>query len=282
MSDIVALGGNTSASTGTDLDSCELFDVDTMEWTNLPHMTTSRGKTPGIVVTYREGCHRVYVFGGSAGDTGYSIPMNSCEFLDIGSDRWTLIDATMSKPRKKTCAVMLDENTVIICGGYGFPYDSCTSCDRFDLTSHTFSDFPKLRESRFEHAAVQYDGTIVVIGGFYTMKTCERFNIVDNKWEPIASLNHGRSDFGACVIEDRIYVVGGAHSIEVYDGSSWAIISFVHGLHTSCRAVCIGHDLVMISEGPTDILTFDPITGKNDTLPCMIQPVRSCIGAVSF
>lgn len=179
----MVIGGEDSAL----LDSCEMFDKETSEWTALPSMSTKRCLDPGVVVQEVAGRHRVYVFGGYEGEGD----LDSCEYLDVGDDKWTLVEARMSTPRSGTAAVLLDHNTAVVCGGD--EKKRLSSCESFDLVCHTFSPFPDMSESRCCHAAVLYNHSIVVIGGqdqgWNYLASCEQFDRAENKWVSFPSLN---------------------------------------------------------------------------------------------
>ena len=225
--------------------SSELIDVQTNTVTFSPHVSHVRNRGPGVAVVRREAGHRIYMFGGH----DRFATLTSCEFIDVVEGRfqgpWTRVDANMALARLHTCAVLLDHNTIIICGGrsMGFP-DSYVACELFDLTTHTFSPFPDMLEARSEHAGVHYMGTIVVIGGFIQKQSCEQFDPAIGKWSPFASLNKGRQQLGAAVVEDKIYVAGGYNSsLEVYDGSTWSVVATTVPRWNPRKVICLGEEV---------------------------------------
>ena len=169
--EIVALGGSSHD------DSCEseMFCVETGQWTKLPNMTTQRGYGPGAVVTEHGGTHRIFVFGGYA--LGAQ-KLDSAEFIELVEEgekmEWQRIEAKMSTPRITTTAVLLDRDTVVICGGHSGK-SLLSSCESFNIHTLTFSPFPDMLEDHCRHAAVHYNGTIVVMGGHLNKPACEQF-----------------------------------------------------------------------------------------------------------
>ena len=254
--DIVGFGSARWSSP----ERCKLFDSKSGVVSELPRMNVARTRRPGVVAIQRGTTHRIYVFGGFDDETD---GLDSCEYIDIGESNWILLGKKMASPRSATCAVLLDHNTVVICGGGHNPYErgGLVSCEVFDLTTHTFSPFPDMLESRYGHSGVHYDGTIVVIAGCERMKTCEQFDPVTFRWAPFPPLREGRHYFGAAVVDGKIYVAGG-YTVEVYDGSAWSVATYLY-CH-SCKAVALEGRLVVIRGGDDHFLTasdtFDTAT----------------------
>lgn len=272
MVDIAVLGGRCK-----DTGPCELFGAETGEWTDLPDMTIARGPGIAAVTIPRGDSHRIYVFGGGTVDAR----LRSCEFLDVGTRQWILLEAESASGKTFACAVLLDHTTVVICGGVTADLSGTAICEIFDLDTHTFSPFPDMLEPRIAHAAVHYNGTIVVIAG-YLLSSCEQFDPTVFKWAPFAPLNTIRHSFGAAVIDGCIYVAGCDDSIEVYDGFAWAYATMLHPYPESASAVVLMGRLVVLGAENDEINVFDPDTGATSLLPCMKHGARLSIIAVSF
>ena len=219
---------------------------------------------------------------------------DSCCFLDVenGPGEWTVLDAKMRSKRMAACAILLDHSSVVICGGFSDRHycDDMFGCELFDLNTHTFSSFSNMIESRFAHAGVHYNGTIIVLGGrgveipafdIVRKTTCEQFDPVVGKWKLIAPLQHARSHFGAAVIDNNIYAVGDVLDIEMYDGSTWASVAMLPTVHLNASAVCLGGKLVTFGRREDDVHTYDPLTGTWQVLCKMPFGVDQII-AVSF
>ena len=229
--------------------SSELIDVQTKKVTFSPRVCHVRDQGPGVAVVRREAGHRIYMFGGH----DRKVTLASCEFIDVVEGQfqgpWTRVDAEMLLARLYTCAVLLDHNTIVICGGRAMASAFLfVDCEAFDLTTHTFSPFPDMLEPRGEHAGVHYMGTIVVIGGFTMKKSCEQFDPAIGKWTPFASLNEGRCLLGADVVENKIYVAGGyRYSLEVYDGGAWLVVATEIPRWHPRTVVCLGEEVGVIA-----------------------------------
>ena len=261
---------------------CELFDDVTGIWTKLPDITTMRNRYPGIAVVRRGECHRIYVFGG---DDNNWITLNSCEFLDIGEKQseWSRLPDKMATCRRFTSAVILDRNTIVVCGGDMGDKKGLASCEALDLATHTFSQFPDMLEGRRVHAGVHYNGTIVVIGGVGS-KTCEQFDPSSLKWTPIASLDEERHDIGAAVIENMIYIAGdNCPYIEAYNGVVWSVVVVDVPTPRDCGSViALSGKLVVIGGTTGEIDVFDVDTRAWSKIPRMFQFRRTELAVVSF
>lgn len=238
-----------------------MFDAETESWTKLEHLPSMWGVLCCHVVVRREDRVRIYTFDECN---------KTCAFADIdGPGQWTVLEAELTMPRWGACAVQLDDDTIVICGGLCRGKETA-SCDRFNLTTHTISWFPEMVERRSSHAGVHYNGKIVVIGGEVAGKAggtlCEEFDPSYDVWGGFASLNEGRWGAGAAVVGGKIYVAGGfkVQSVEVYDGSAWTVIADLPVTVLGTGAVALGGRLAVFGiTGPfsEEMRVFDPVTG---------------------
>ena len=240
-------------------------------------MNANRGRYPGTVAIQWGAGHRIYMFGGEMDEA----VLSSCEFVDVGDDQWTLLEAKMSAPRTHARAIMLDYTTIVICGGKVDDEKNLASCESLDLTTHTFSAFPEMLEHRCEHAGVHYNGTIVVIGGANGEKTCEQFDPDGFKWTPFAPIDCS-DPIEAVVAEGKIYAVDiFSASVWVYDGATWVAIrpSLLCVYRPAIAA--LGGKIVVINWHSANVSVFDPATSLWSVLPTMSQS-RAELIAVSF
>ena len=260
-----------------------MYDTTTRAWSRLPDMNVGRSDYPGAVAVQRIDGPRIYVFGGDGGKA----LLDSCEFLDVDGGQWNLIESTMARPRCSACAVLLDNGTVVICGGRTC-HDSANedaSCERFDLINHTFSSFPSMIRPRACHAGVHYNGTIVVMGGYGGIdeqSACEQFDPDLFKWTPLGFLNFNRTCFGAAVVGGVIYVAGDDTYMEVYDGSAWNVISASIPYRAYVSVVACDGKVVIVGGIGWRVDVYDPSTQRlADTLN-PIPTDRLRLIAVSF
>ena len=243
-------------------------------------MNTDRSGHPSAVAVRRGASHRIYMFGG-----GYDgkETLDSCEFLDVGEDQWTLLKAKMSAPRTCACAVVLDHTTIVICGGSNSTIDShLASCDSLDLNTNTFSPFPDMLEPRVGHAGVHYNGTVVVLGGGHDEKTCEQFDPAVSRWTPFAPLPKEDGYTEAVVIGDKIYAVTVSFgSLQIYDGAAWTVVVEIPRPFMFGPVVALGGKVVLVSScgGAADV--FDSATESWSSMD-MNSQLRYEMVAISF
>lgn len=259
--------------------SCDLFDSETGLWTRLPEMVVERLYYPSIMAIQRGAGHRIYIFGGGKHEN----ILDSCEFIDVGESEWTLLEARMATRRHGARAVLLDHTTIVICGGYDGEQE-LASCDCLDLTTHTFSPFPDMLESRSPHAGLHYNGTIVVLGGQYGPDpSSEQFDPAVFKWTPFPPLEGSCQEDGAAVVDGKIYAIDVNFGVHVYAGAAWTAVTEMPPSRYSyiAASVALGGKLVFVPAYRNDADVFDPDTNSWDLLPKMARD-RGEVTAISF
>ena len=261
--------------------SVEILDSETGMWTKLPDMNVKRSHYPSAMAVQRGARDRIYMLGG--GDYNDNV-LDSCEFLDVGDDQWTLLEAKMATPRTCACAVLLDHTTIVVCGGAVYDDETgVSSCESLDLTTHTFSPIPDMLVPRFGHAGVHYNGTVVVVGGASRENTCEQFDPAVFKWTPFAPVSE--DDVGyvdAAVVNGMIYArIAHDGSVRVYDGAAWTVVTRVPRSVTAGTVVALGGKLCVIHSYQTRADVFDPATNSWSILAAAFHPALNLV-AVSF
>ena len=281
LADIVCFADYDRAHRGMILG--KMLDTETGSETNLPGMNVERSHYPSAVAIQQRAASRIYMFGG--GDHNEEV-LDSCEFIDVGEDRWILLEARMNTPRATACAMLLDHTTIVICGGVvnDDARKGMSSCESLDLNTHTFSPLPDMLKPRYGHAGVHYSGTVVVIGGGNRENTCEQFDPAVFRWTPFAPISEGgRGGYvDAVVIEGKIYArIAYDVSVRVYDGAAWTIITQIPKTFMSGAAVALGGKFVVIHSYKEDADVFDPTTNSWSILAAAFQRERNLI-AISF
>lgn len=254
-----------------------LFDSETGLWTDLPPVNAKRARYPGTVAIEWGAGHRIYMVGGGM----KGAVLDTCEFIGVGDDQWTLLDAKMFTPRTRGRAIMLDDTTIVVCGGENNDENSLASCESLDLATHTFSAFPDMLEPRYSPAGVHYNGTVVVIGGTYGQKMCEQFDPAVFKWTPFAPIDCN-DPIEAVVVEDKIYAIDVySASVWEYDGAAWVVVmaSFLCKYRPAIAA--LGGKIAVITWHSTNVDVFDPATKLWSCLPTRSLS-RTELFAVSF
>ncbi len=125
------------------------------------------------------------------------------------------------------------------------------SCEQYNATSNTWSEFPSMINARYDHGVAVVLGKIYVAGG------------------------------GNYFLDVAITLV------EVFNGTTWAELtsSPIAQPRFWCQAVSFQNKLVVLGGNDTTIEVFDPVRSTwNTTFPPMqLAPLfRVSLGAVSF
>ena len=212
---------------------------------------------------------RVFVFG------GYYMPEPTFRYFDINECEWRHYQFHLINPLCDTAVCMLREETAIICGGAvfrGFSVDITTAgCTEICLRTYEKKQLPDMIVSRAGHAAVRFQGAIIVIGGNMFDPECERLCIDDTHWREMATPNRYFRRCSAAVVNDSfLYAVDNnlidpiQWHVELYDGTMWTEVglSTPLGERTYCRLVPFEYDgkLAVFDKYDGRIMSFDPIT----------------------
>ena len=204
---------------------CRIFDVDAWEWIEADTPKPSL-EWPSSVIAGRH----VFLFGGVA-------DFKKCPIAryDLDHHTWSYIDIDLMVGGRSSGAVLLTPTTALVCGGHRTVYasaDRVFTCVEVDLITYAVTPLPDMHEARASHAVVNYNDTIVVIGGIYhrSMYACEQFSPLTKKWTRFPELifdPYGNTRHSAVVINDKIYTTscnGISIDCSVFDGTAWSAI----------------------------------------------------------
>ena len=174
---VLIIGGNDSS--GSDdpvLDSAEVFDPATGQWSSAGNMSQSRQGHSATLLD--DGT--VLVAGGDAGES----PFQSSEIYDPSSGAWNAT-GDMSDARERPTATLLEDGRVLVAGGGG-ESGRLTSAEIYDPQSGSWSTTGDMAAARLKHAAVRLqDGRVLVVGGFGFIGPLDSTEIYDpatNSW----------------------------------------------------------------------------------------------------
>ena len=160
--------------------------------------------------------------------------------IDIGEHgiyavgEWHSTHTYTNPMQSDQCFVMLDDDTLVVCGGYDrSSRGPISSCIAVDVNTGVVSKFPNMNNPREYHAAVHYKGTVVVIGGKGEKKesgpfqgvVCEQYDTVSKKWVEIGTPPMDSQSPCAVVVNGNIYLLRLANGrIGIYDGTTWTVL----------------------------------------------------------
>ena len=148
---LVAGGGKGGVGTeGTKLDTAEIWDPETGEWSSAGTMTEGRAKHTATKL-----------LDGRVLMTGSQGQNATAEIYDPATDSWTAA-GTFSEWRALHRAALLSDGRVLVSGGLG----DVSTTDLFDPSTGTWSPGPLMGTPRYDHTAtVMEDGRVLIVGG---------------------------------------------------------------------------------------------------------------------
>jgi hypothetical protein len=188
------------------LDSAELFDPKTKQFTPAGRMTTKRvGHATALLPD-----GRVLVAGGWS-DSG---TVASAEVYDPRTNRFTALPRGMSVNRTRPTVTPLRDGTLLFAGGAIGDREAVPVAELFDPKTMSFRLTAPMREARIAHTATLLrDGSVLVTGGSDetrgVLATSEIYR--DGRWIPAAPLATARYKHTAIDLADgRVLIAGGS------------------------------------------------------------------------
>lgn len=170
-----------------------------------------------------------------AGGIGLFRVLDSCEALDLMTNRWTSC-GTLPRPLHHVAMAADDEN-VYASGGYvalPFEADQEAGLFRHDAKTQNWLEISKLPHPIGQHAMVHFGGSLYVVGGQndgQDLNTLWRYDIAKDSWNAMEPMPTARHSHAISVSGTQLYVTGGRSAklgseiqrIEVYnlDGNNW-------------------------------------------------------------
>ncbi|MFE8604277.1 Kelch repeat-containing protein [Archangium violaceum] len=238
---------------------------------------------PPTLVTLRPSCMPGEVLNALDGDCDGQV--------DEGST-WSMT-TTMSSPRFRHTATVLDNGQVLVAGGYasGGGSPPLGSSEMFDPVTHTWSVVTSMVTARTQHSAtLLMDGRVLVAGGESrngSLASAEVFDPVTRNWSSTGSMIQARHDHTATLLKDgRVLVVGGGGSsgslitAEVYDPhtGTWSTIASMTSARNGHIAELLNNGQVLAAGGANDGVfldtaeVYDPATNRWSVVGSMAQP----------
>merc|ERR1712038_2057235 len=186
------------------------------QWEEIPQIYPVRG----AATTFYKG--KFWVLGGSTGDDSYDHTITDKVQAYNPRERTWSVEASLSSPRHKACAVTID-NSIVITGGTMLGLGKVKpvwlaeigtrTAEAFDGTN--WSSLPSLSRAKVEHgcsvATISGSRGVVVVGGATGDDVVEFLDWdIRNTWRTLGKLNRGRGMMpGIGFIGGQLSIVGG-------------------------------------------------------------------------
>ena len=154
--------------------------------------------------------------------------LDTAEIYEPATGAWTPADS-MTLPRARHTATLLDDGAVLIAGGIGSGIDSTfrSSAKVYDPSTDSWASTGKMEWKRSNHAAIRLsDGKVLVAGGWEENRgetdSAEVYDPSTGAWSQTGSMSIERDYPMLTLLEDgRVLATGGfgAATAEVYDPS---------------------------------------------------------------
>lgn len=105
---------------------------------------------------------KIYIFGGVVGGI-----INSIYSYDLQSRHLNRVPMNLLRPRAGAEAINLNNNSILIIGGYNEFFKALKNTEIFSVSNQTYSieEGPPMKSARKEFAAVRFNNSIYVFGG---------------------------------------------------------------------------------------------------------------------
>jgi hypothetical protein len=270
--DRVLVAGGIDADGVSLLNSCELYDPDTMTWTATGAMLTARILFTSTLL----GDGRVLVSGGA--DNGIAGgALATAELYDPVSGTWTAT-GSMTTARVGHTATLLTDGRVLVTGGWdgggeGAPpvSDSVTyaSAEIYDPETGSWTNTGSMLTARAKHVATLLaDGGVLVTGGG-ALASAELFDPGSGTWSTTASMAVPRQSHTATLVRhgDVLVMGGGAETlVELYDAArrTWSKVGTMDLARSGYTVTLLDDGAVLVAGGSgdggalSDAVLFDP------------------------
>tara|TARA_B100001750_G_C15518552_1_gene609467 strand:+ start:2149 stop:3273 length:1125 start_codon:yes stop_codon:yes gene_type:complete len=220
---LVAGGEDFSKGGRTMLDSSEIYDPSTGEWSSA-----------GVMASIHAGHSEVFVDG-----KVLIVGQYNGEIYDPATDTWSVTVKTVEERALGSTATLLNNGKVLVTGGefqqegwgglYGGAIVNMDGTEIYDPSSGTWVAAAPMTERRKYHSALlMKDGKVIVVGGMQI----ETYDPAQNVWSLAGNMRADRGElYSATLLKDgKILVVGGKvineedkarglPSAEIYDPS---------------------------------------------------------------
>ena len=262
---VLVAGGAPSLGSDPSLNSAELYDPNTGQWSPTGNLNTGRsGHTATLL---QDG--KVLVAGGfSGGGTNGNCPCfffvtNSAEIYDPATGVWS-VTASLNTERGSHTATVLQNGEILVAGGTNglingdLDTDPITNAELYDPRTGRWSVIASLNAPRESHTATLLpDGKVLAAAGEST-DTAELYDPSTGVWSFTGSLSNAGSGNTATLLPDgKVLVVGGGSSrntAELYDPNTgtWSATASLNTGRSGHTATLLQNGNVVVAGGCND------------------------------
>jgi hypothetical protein len=255
---VLVVGGSDMSDGVDNLASAEIYDPNTGQFTATGSMSAGRAEHTATLLTGVAG-DKVLVAGGYGGGT---LPLASAELYDVASGTFSPT-GSMTTPRQRHTATLLDNGLVLIAGGLDDYSRVLASAELYDPRTGKFTPTGAMATPRMYHSATLLgDGRVLIAGGVgadgtTALASAEIYDPATGRFTPTGSMKAARSGQHAAWVQGSLIqgvaVVagdGGSNSLEVFDPSTGKFRFYQQLLGPVSSAASIGDRLVLTGQPP--------------------------------
>jgi hypothetical protein len=257
---VLVVGGADMSDGSGNLASAEIYDPSTGKFTATGSMSVGRAEHIATLIPGAAG-NKVLVAGGYGGGT---LPLASAELYDVTSGTFSPT-GSMTTPRQRQTATLLDSGLVLITGGIDDYSHVLASAELYDPKTGIFRATGSMTTRREWHTATLLgDGRVLVTGGIGAdqstpLASAEIYDPVTGKFTATGSMKVARSQHTAAWVQGSLIqgvaVVGGdpGNSLEVFDPTTGTFRYFQNLLGPTSAAATMGGDRLLLTGQPAQM-----------------------------
>ncbi len=273
------------------LNTAELFDPVTQQWTLTGPMTVPRFRASATLLAYASnatGLSRngfALVAGGQSSASGV---LDTSELYNPTTGSWIATANKLSRPRTSHSMTLLSNGDVLAVGGYSTAFQPINAVDIYDPLTDKWKVTNSLNTARFGHSATLLtNGKVLIAGGIgansEALNSIEIFDAANHDWTAEQNkMAVTRAFHSASLLPNgSLFVVGGFRAVqggadntgEIYSPTSklWSsagTFGEARGAHTAtimanARVLIVGGASTgAITTALSSVEFFDPAIGK--------------------
>jgi Galactose oxidase, central domain len=257
---VLVVGGADMSDGSGNLAGAEIYDPNTGKFTATGSMSVGRAEHTATLIAGIAG-DKVLITGGYGGGT---LPLAGAELYDVTGGTFSPT-GSMTTPRQRQTATLLDNGLVLITGGLDDYSHVLASAELYDPMTGKFRATGSMTTPREWHTATLLgDGRVLVTGGIGADQStplagAEIYDPTTGKFTPTGSMKAARSQHTAAWVVGSLIqgvaVVGGdpGNSLEVFDTTTGTFRYFQNLLGPISAAANMGGDRLVLTGQPAQM-----------------------------